>query len=207
MNDELEKPKDENGEVDGNKIVNFDKSSFERREYRLKLLWKNLRLPIRSIGNENTPAFILKDSLVLSAFVRNFELIFTDVPKRGEHILKIKLTMNNINTKHIWTQIYQALIVSVHRPAYRIQLDDGKMFLSGYNFINKKLSYGRYPVFSQINPKVYFSEAAALEQIDNINELDLGKYNLSTYIEQVKIEDYFDNLINKTVEESVKNKH
>lgn len=206
MNDQFEKPKGVDGNIDGNKKINFDQSSFERRKYRLNLLFENLHLPVRTIGNDNSPAFILDDNLRLSVFVRNFELIFTDVPDQGDHLLKVKLTMKNINDKQLWVQIYQALIVSTHRPVHRIQLDDThiNMFLSGYNFLNKKTSYGRYPVFSQINPKIYFSESSAIEQINSINESDIGYYNLSTYIEPIRIETYFDNFINKIVENSVK---
>ena len=194
MNDQqFEEPKNKDGNIDGNKIINFDEKAFLRRERRLKILFKNLQIPIRLIGNPNSPAMLIKDSIVISAFVKNFDIIFTDIPSQGVYLLRIKLTHKNINDKDILGSIYQALLISEHKKTYRIQLNNTptKMYLSGYNFLDKKTDYGRYPVFSQINPKVYFQKEIAEDTILKIQNNDKGYYDMSTYTEEVNIEKYY----------------
>jgi hypothetical protein len=195
MNDQqFEKPKYKDGNIDGNKRINFDEKAFLRRERRLKLLFKNLQIPIRFIGDKNIPAMIIENNIVISAFVKNFDIIFTDKPSQGNHLLRVKLTQNNINDKDVLIQIYQALLVAEHRKTYRIQLNQtlNKMYLSGYNFLDKKMDYGRYPVFSQINPKVYFNKEVAEYTISQIQNNDKGDYSMSTCREEVCIEEYYE---------------
>ncbi len=155
-----EKPLDSQGNVDGNKKVRFNESAMLRRKIRLEKFFKDIGFKVRLIGNPNTPAIILEESICVSAYVHNFDLIFTDVPSHGKHIYKVKLEQNPLVDID---EIYRVLMISTHRPVYSICYASTDLFLAGYNFIDKKTSFGKYPVFARKGKgtKIYFDRTYA----------------------------------------------
>jgi hypothetical protein len=181
-------PLDNEGNMDGNRVINFDTSDRERRNTRLVRFFDSLGLPARLIGDANSPAIIIDDAVVLSGYVKNFELRFTDIPSHGQVIYTIKLLHQQIIDRD---EIFRVILSSEHRSVYRINLEGTNMFLAGYNFVDKQNSKGRYPVFSTINPKIYFSEQSARESVEAI-ESDLGgPYNLKIIHKNTNLADFY----------------
>ena len=149
-----------------------------RRKNFIYTLFNNLQIPIRLIGNPNTPAILMHNKYILSAYVHNFELNFVDKPYNGNILYTLKLNNKVINNKDIYPQIIKIIGQAEHRTIFKIQYKNTNLFLSGYTFVenfehNKDPKYMK-PVFSHINPKVYFDKNSALDIINMyINEYDL----------------------------------
>ncbi|MHA3046529.1 hypothetical protein JSO59_004070 [Riemerella anatipestifer] len=62
-----------------------------KRNKRLQSFFENLNIPVKIIGDINTPAVIYKNKKVLSCYAHNFDLIFIDRPKNGTEIFRHKL--------------------------------------------------------------------------------------------------------------------
>lgn len=134
----------------------------DRRNQRLDEFFKLLNLPIRTIGNKNHPAFVYEEKYILNAYVHNFELRFTDNCNQGNVVYMVKLTEKPLFDKN---KIMSCIENYDKREVKKISLSNTignpKLYLSGYNFLNKKEKLGRYPVFSAYIPKVYFTEENA----------------------------------------------
>jgi hypothetical protein len=142
----------------------------EKRNDRLYRFWKRLGLPVRFIGQPNSPAMVFDNRWILSCYVHNFDLVFMDKNDGGNTLFSIKLTESPMFSP---SQIMIWLSESAHRPIYRIRVVDSspKLFLSGYNYLDSGNSEGRYPVFANKNPKIYFTEESAQERASTlINE-------------------------------------
>lgn len=143
----------------------------KRRNKRLFLFFKDSGVDeIRLIGNENCPAVLYKERFVLSCYVKNFELIFTNQPQQGEEVARIKLHHGARTEK---SELIKLLDNCEHRKVYRVKMRDAELYLAGYNFVDKENVDGRYPVFARFNTKVYFDREYA-EQICK----DYEDYNL-----------------------------
>lgn len=125
------------------------------------------------IGNPNAPAIVYDNSLCLSCYVHNFELRFTDAPDKGKVIYTVKLQPDQ---KYDTQEVLKWFKECSHRPMYKIAVNNTKpkLFLSGYNFLDRNNKDGKYPVFSLHHPKVYFTKEKALEiaqslQVDGYN--------------------------------------
>lgn len=134
----------------------------KRRNLRIKNFFKICEMSIRLIGDKNSPAMIINDKYVINAYIHNFELRFTDNPVQGNIIYTVKLTEKPNFDKN---KVMSCINDHEKRQLYKIRLNNSKptLYLSGYNFLNKEESEGRYPVFSSYIPKVYFSEERAKE--------------------------------------------
>ena len=139
-----------------------------RRNKRLKRLFTENGFDIRLVGDEQKPAVILDEKIVLSCFAKNFDLYFTKEPFSDDIVLHVKLTKEITVNQY---DIQQAIDASVHRQIYKIKLMDTDLFLVGYNYLNQEDSVGRYPVFARHKPKVYFSYEKA-EEIFKLLEQD-----------------------------------
>ncbi len=181
-------PMDDQGNVDGNKVINFSQQDRERRNTRIERFFELTGLPVRLIGDVNNPAFIVDEALVLSAYVNNFDLRFTDVPSHGKVIYSVKL---NHQQNYEADEFYRVILASEHRSVCRIQLRNTNLFLAGYNFINRSTSFGRYPVFSSVNPKIYFSAQSAEESIEAIMQDRGGPYDLEVTNRSIDLASYY----------------
>lgn len=140
----------------------------ERRNIRIKNFFDLCGLQVRIIGDKNSPAIVLNDNCVLNAYVHNFELRFTDKAVQGNIIYTVKLTEKPNFDKN---KVLSCINDFEKRVLYKIQVKNSNptLFLSGYNFLNKNLKEGRYPVFSSYVPKVYFSQEKAEEISSELN--------------------------------------
>lgn len=148
-----------------------------RRNERLKDLFNLMGISVRIIGNDNHPAIVYNEKNVLNCYVHNFELRFTDNPYQGNVIYTIKLTEKPIFDKNkVMSCINDYEMRSVTK-VYLIVNDsqNPRLYLSGYNFLDKKEKLGRYPVFSAYNPKVYFTQENAATVV---TELEADGYKV-----------------------------
>lgn len=135
-----------------------------RRNKRLESFFKGLGLNVKvvqSVKNANNPPMILDDEFILNAYVHNFELRFTDSPIKGNVVYSVKLTEKPLFDKN---KVLSAINDYEKRPVYKVYLKtEPVLYLAGYNFLNKEVGLGRYPVFSSYQPKVYFNKEKADE--------------------------------------------
>jgi hypothetical protein len=134
-----------------------------KRNERLNRFWRNLGLPVRLIGKPNSPAMIFDDRWLLSCYVANFNLNFLDKNDNGNIIMSVKLTETPVFSP---SAIVTWLGEANHKPIYRIMVTASKpqLYLSGYNFLDSANNEGRFPVFANRNPKIYFTEQSAKEK-------------------------------------------
>ncbi len=139
-----------------------------RRNIRLKAFFKALSLDVEIYGNINTPAIIYNDSLVLSCYVKNFDLIFTDAPKGGVEQFRYKLLHNQEFNEQQIDLINNWLHNYTHRPCFRVMVTGTNLYLAGFNFINKERTpENQYPVFSEFGFRYYFDINYAQGIIDD----------------------------------------
>jgi hypothetical protein len=138
-----------------------------RRNKRLKNLFARNEVNVRLVGDDQKPAVIMDESVVLSCYVKNFDLHFTQEPFSDEIVKTVKLK----HDPEITRQELQEVIESCrHRPVYRIVLKGTELYLVGYNYLNSEDSVGRYPVFAKHKPKVYFDKTYAEKVASNLND-------------------------------------
>lgn len=138
-----------------------------RRNKRLKSLFSRNGINVRLVGDEQKPVVIMDESVVLSCYVKNFDLHFTKEPFSNEIIKTIKLKHEPDITRF---EIQEVIELGKHRPVYRVLLKDIDLFLVGYNYLNSEDSVGRYPVFAKHKPKVYFERTYAEKIATNLTE-------------------------------------
>ena len=125
---------------------------------------------VKLIGNPETPAIIVDNSYCLSAYVHNFDLNFVDEPKSGN----IKATFKLRSNRFLSSEDFKNLIAGIkQRSIYKIQYKDTNLFLAGYNFMNKELLSGKYPVFSAFRYKIYFNKSHAVNILEEFNDYPL----------------------------------
>lgn len=139
----------------------------QRRNKRLKSLFSRNGVNVRLVGDEQKPAVIMDESVVLSCYVKNFDLHFTKEPFSDEIVKTVKLKHDPEITRF---EIQEVIELCKHRPVYRILLRNTELFLVGYNYLNSEDSVGRYPVFAKHKPKVYFDRAYAEKVAENLVE-------------------------------------
>lgn len=126
-----------------------------RRNKRLVSLFTKNNVSVRLVGDPQKPAVIMDESIVISCFVKNFNLNFTKEPFSDEIVSTVKLKHEPDITKY---ELEQILEICKHRPVYKLKLKESNLFLVGYNYMNSEDSVGRYPVFAKHKPKVYFDK-------------------------------------------------
>ncbi len=138
-----------------------------RRNKRLKSLFSRNGVNVRLVGDDQKPAVIMDESVVLSCYVKNFDLHFTKEPFSDEIVRTVKLKHDPEITRY---EIQEVIEACKHRPVYRIILNGTELFLVGYNYLNSEDSVGRYPVFAKHKPKVYFDRSYAEKVAANLQE-------------------------------------
>ena len=136
-----------------------------RRNKRLKSLFSRNGISIRLVGDENKPAVIQDEAVVLSCYVKNFDLHFTKEPFSDEIVKTIKLKQEPDITKY---ELFEVMQLCKHRPVFKLKLTGTDLFLVGYNYLNSEDAVGRYPVFAKHKPKVYFDFEYAQSVADNL---------------------------------------
>jgi len=156
---------DKSTEVKKNPNFDCNKRNTMLLRFFKKLFPKN---DIRIMGDENSPAVVIDHEFILSCYVSNYKLRFTNKNYKGDILLE--LSLNNDFSKLTPQQIEQLnnwYTQSQHRKISRIYLESentqAPLYLVGWNFRNKTLKEGRYPVFGEYEPKVYFKKEKAVE--------------------------------------------
>lgn len=129
-----------------------------RRNKRLKNLFSRNDVNVRLVGDDQKPAVIMDESVVLSCYVKNFDLHFTLEPFSDEIVKTVKLKHDPEITR---LELQEVIESCKHRPVFRVLLQGTDLFLVGYNYLNSEDSVGRYPVFAKHKPKVYFDKSYA----------------------------------------------
>jgi hypothetical protein len=138
----------------------------ERRNKLLIKFFRLIDLPVRLIGDDDKPEMLYNEEVILNATVNNFELNFTDSPTSNNVVYTVKL---NENPRFDKNRILQFLTEYKARAIFKVALKTTpKLYLAGYNFLNKEEKLGRYPVFSGYNPKIYFTEEKAKEIVKEL---------------------------------------
>ena len=138
-----------------------------RRNKRLKSLFSRNGLNVRLVGDDQKPAVIMDESVVLSCYVKNFDLHFTQEPFSDDIVRTVKLKHEPEITR---MELQETIEGCKHRPVYRVRISDSELYLVGYNYLNSEDSVGRYPVFAKHKPKVYFDRSYAEKVADNLVE-------------------------------------
>lgn len=138
-----------------------------RRNKRLKSLFSRNGVNVRLVGDEQKPAVIMDESVVLSCYVKNFDLHFTKEPFSDEIVKTVKLKHEPEITRY---EIQEVIELCKHRPVFRILLSNSDLYLVGYNYLNSEDSVGRYPVFAKHKPKVYFDRMYAEKVAESLQE-------------------------------------
>lgn len=154
-----------------------------RRNNLLKAFFSSIeRNIIVLVKNINIPCIIVDYAVVLSAYVKNFDLIFTDKPFNGEEVLKFKLTPNSRLSD---IELDAILEKYEHRSVYRVKQPESNLFLVGYNFKDKEINTAdnRYPVFAKFGMKIYFDKEYAVSISDAYKD-----YNLEVTTENLELD-------------------
>jgi hypothetical protein len=138
-----------------------------RRNKRLLSFFTLNGFDVRLIGDEQKPAVIIDESIVLSCYVKNFDLFFTKEPFSDEVVKQFKLRHEPEVSSQ---EIREAIDCCQHRPVYKIKIRGTDLFLVGYNYLNSEDGVGRYPVFARHRPKVYFDIEYAEKLTTNLSE-------------------------------------
>ena len=109
----------------------------------------------------------MDESVVLSCYVKNFDLHFTKEPFSDDIIKTVKLKHEPDITRF---ELQEVIELCKHRPVYRVMLKGTELYLVGYNYLNSEDSVGRYPVFAKHKPKVYFDRTYAEKVAVNLSE-------------------------------------
>jgi hypothetical protein len=139
----------------------------ERRNKRLVYLFTSNGFNVRIVGDPEKPAVIQDEKVLLSCFVKNFNLHFTKEPFSDDIVKTVKLKQEPEITRF---ELEEVLEQCVHRPVFKIRLSSTDLYLVGYNYLNSEDSVGRYPVFAKHKPKVYFNKTYAEQVAQNLVE-------------------------------------
>lgn len=138
-----------------------------RRNKRLKNLFVVNGIDVRLVGDEQKPAVIMDEHVVISCYVKNFDLHFTREPFSDEIVKTVKLKHEPEITR---LELQEVIETCKHRPVYRVKHTGTDLFLVGYNYLNSEDAVGRYPVFARNKPKVYFDLSYAEKVLENLTE-------------------------------------
>lgn len=97
-----------------------EKSYFERRSSLVILFFKNSKIDIELLGNENNPLMVTADNVALSCYVHNFELIFMDNHHNAVEIFRVKLN-NSLKAENYNVQFSDWFKSSIHRKLFFIK--------------------------------------------------------------------------------------
>jgi len=116
--------------------------------------------PITLINDPENPVLIYNNSVVLSAYIKNFNLIIKSDSDNANSKVIFSEDIENLKTKH--SAFYKALQTAIHRKAYKIKHSKADLYLSGRNYIDRKNKDTEFPVFSQYTPNILTHKVAAL---------------------------------------------
>ncbi len=129
---------------------------------------------IRIVGDINKPNVVIDFEYSLACYCKNFDLMFLDKVDQGNVLFTVKL-----NNSYIYdiSKINNWLQNSQHKKLFKVALkissdqsEQPTLFVSGWNYLDKENKTGKYPVFSEYEPKVYFTQEKAKEIARELTE-------------------------------------
>jgi len=132
----------------------------ERRNRRLKEFFKRGGYNVKILGDMNKPVVVLDNKILISCYVKNFNLYFNKEPFSSTIVESIKLTGDAKLSKERLKEIFTTC---KHRTAFKLKFGSTSLYLSGYNYVDKQNKTKKYPVFARFDPKIYFTESKAKE--------------------------------------------
>jgi hypothetical protein len=141
--------------------------TIQKRNRRLQAFFNAKNLDVRLHGDAQNPLMVLCGCVGLSAYVHNFDLRMLDKPNQGEVMNVFKLTEIVQGTRDEivdWLQKYPQM------PLYRIQHANSKLYLCGFNFVDREQKLGRYPVFAREDYHIYKQREAAEDILNMLKE-------------------------------------
>lgn len=140
----------------------------KRRNEFLELLFADCNIPVRIIGDEHKPMIVYDERVFLSAWVRNFDLIFKPNSASSQEWRRIKLKKNHGISG---VMLMDTIQMCEHRAVIKLCLNnDHKICHVGSDYRDRKNSTGRYPVFGEYRHKVYFDKTAAYVKCKELTE-------------------------------------
>lgn len=143
-----------------------------KREGRIFKAFKGLNVDVS--GNPNHPMIVFDRTKYINTYIKNFDLKllskFVDLKHDHEVILEYKLTRDvalSIN------DIKAYLLTEGYTRVYPVKLKDTDLFLAGWNFKDKFLEKGKYPVFAKYGCKYYLDKDVANDVVENYSTYDL----------------------------------
>lgn len=113
-------------------MISKGNNFFQRRSDLLKSFFNQLGFKITLLGDINAPLLVTDNNIVLSCYVHNFDLVFTNRPHDAVEVFRIKLKKSN--TVESYSELFfDWLITSEHRTIYFIKSKDYYF----YKHINK----------------------------------------------------------------------
>lgn len=120
-------------------------------------LFDDCGIPVRLIGfkKDKFPAVIYNHKKVLNCYVNTNSLQF-----KGANPFKIIFKNDFKLTKPLREKIIEWFKTAKHKECYNVRVKNTKLYLSGYNFTAwyDAEPMERYPVFCEVNYKIYFSK-------------------------------------------------
>jgi len=173
-------------EVDGNQQEPSQKrganpETIAKRNRRLARLFKLMEMPVKLIGSEDAPELIYDEKFQINAYVKNFDLHFTDKPDGGNTIYSLKLNEAQQFDKN---RIMECLFNYPVRYMSKVVLDKVSpplsLYVVGYDYLNG----GVYPVFATCSP---LSDEDASNTLDGLKN-DGYDCSVTSQEENIKLE-------------------
>ena len=119
---------------------------------------------IRLVSTEKQTTIIVDYEIMLSCYANNTEIVFCDEKTKGKKLFSVGIEDKDYIFNE--TQFNDWFEKAKHKKVYRVFLETKEppqppLFLSGWQFKDKDNKEGKYPVFSEHEPKFYFTEQRA----------------------------------------------
>lgn len=167
-----------------NKKIKLSTEELEKRNRFIRTFFKFVfpKNDITVILNKDkdNPSIVYEFEKILACYCKGFELTFLDDNSNGNILFTVTL---GSETDYDEDKMEGWFKTAKHKKIYRIFLDTESitkqppLMLTGWNYRNKDLKEGKYPVFSEYEPKVYFNKDKAVEIME-----ELKKQNYSVII-------------------------
>lgn len=126
---------------------------------------------IRLLGVAMSPVIIYEESLRLACYTKDYNLILMD--KVGGKVISV-IAFDTERVLNAETLLIDFIESSEHDPVYKIELSDlPGLYLGGYKYINKETYFGKQPIFSVLEPRIFLNYNDAKEVIEKFPEYKL----------------------------------
>lgn len=142
---------------------------YQERNAKIVRFFADCSLTVKLIGAKNSPspAVIFNNNLVLCCYINKNSIQF-----KNKKTLKLKCSQEHIVDDELKAKIMHWFETGNHRRCYNIKLKGTPLYLSGYGSRSKE-DDTLFPVFCEINRKIYFREEYAQSIIELYSSKDL----------------------------------